>query len=403
MTRTLPALAAMSLAAAALAAATLWLATEPGPRTLARPAASTGSALAQVRQLLARNGQRPRGDLVVLTATPAELQAVADQVARMAGGAARVRLGAGELAIQVSLPLSRLPGQRWLNVDLELRDGATLPQVGQLHIGRLWLPAPLAEPALALALRWWDPGADGAPPLHGMIRGAQWRPFQARIDLAWQADTAQLQRLHAYHDHLVQLTSAGPDAISLPALMAPLFLLAQQRSQAGGNAAAENRAALLTLALYASGRPIKALLPAARNWPALPQRQVLLNERIDFPQHFLVSAALAAEAGGPVADAIGLMKEVGDARFGSGFSFNDLAADLAGSRFGRQAVDAPEQLQAQLAGGFEAALVMPDLSDLPEFLPQAEFQARFGGVGGPAYEQLLGRIDARVAALGLYR
>ena len=40
------------------------------------------------------------------------------------------------------------------------------------------------------------------------------------------------------------------------------------------------------------------------------------------------------ESTGALAQAIGLAKEVADARAGSGFSFNDMAANLAGTRFG---------------------------------------------------------------------
>jgi hypothetical protein len=55
--------------------------------------------------------------------------------------------------------------------------------------------------------------------------------------------------------------------------------------------------------------------------------ELRLRGRLDFPQHLLISAALAAEGGGPLADAIGLYKEVADARHGSGFSFNDIVIE----------------------------------------------------------------------------
>jgi len=127
----------------------------------------------------------------------------------------------------------------------------------------------------------------------------------------------------------------------------------------------------------------------------------VLGDRIDFAQHFLVSAAIAARAGGPLADVLGLAKEVSDARDGSGFSFNDLAVNRAGVRLGEVAVADPARLAGWLAAGVRDADLMPDVSDLPEFLPEAAFVARYGGIGAPAYEALVAEIEARVVALPL--
>ena len=67
----------------------------------------------------------------------------------------------------------------------------------------------------------------------------------------------------------------------------------------------------------------------------MPHRR--LQARPAGPRHLLISAARAAEGGGPLSDAIGVYKEVSDSRGGSGFSFNDLAADRAGTRLGLRA------------------------------------------------------------------
>ena len=45
----------------------------------------------------------------------------------------------------------------------------------------------------------------------------------------------------------------------------------------------------------------------------------------------------------------------------------------------------------------------PKVKDLPEFMNPAEFKRRFGGVGEPAYVEQVKEIEARVAALPLYR
>ena len=46
---------------------------------------------------------------------------------------------------------------------------------------------------------------------------------------------------------------------------------------------------------------------------------------------------------------------------------------------------------------------MPDVSDLPEFMPEAEFKRRYGGIGAPAYNNMMAKIEARVASRPLLR
>jgi hypothetical protein len=213
------------------------------------------------------------------------------------------------------------------------------------------------------------------------------------------------QRLRAYQERLAELTrdDAGRTR-SVATLLSPLFSLAAERTAQGGDAAAENRAALLTLTFYANHRPLGMLVPAAyqwaRPWPAVVQ----LRQRQDFALHFLISAVIAAEAGTPLADAVGLWKELADARSGgSGFSFNDLAADRAGTRFGELAVGDPALLQRRIAAGVSDADLLPQVSDLPEHLPEAVFVARYGGVGGAGYQRLLAAIESRIDALPVFQ
>jgi len=189
----------------------------------------------------------------------------------------------------------------------------------------------------------------------------------------------------------------------LAELVGPLFALAAERSAAGQDAVAENRAALAVLTMYALNRPVASVLPPARGWPRARPLQLLLHGRSDFPLHFLVSAALATEGTTPLSQAIGLYKELADARRGSGFSFNDMAANLSGTRFGERLVREPQAMQQRLARGVGDAELVPPVDDLPEFLPEAEFRARYGGVGQPAYEAVLVDIRRRIDALPLLR
>ena len=184
----------------------------------------------------------------------------------------------------------------------------------------------------------------------------------------------------------------------------PLFALAAQRGAADGNALAENRAALRVLTFYANDRPLGLLLPDAYDWPRPRPMSVTLRQREDLALHFLISAVISAEAGSPLADTVGLWKELSDARQGgSGFSFDDLAADRAGTRLGERAVRDPAALQARLAAGLTDADLLPPIGDLPTQLSEKQFARRFGAVGSAAYNRVLADIEARIDALPLLR
>ena len=45
--------------------------------------------------------------------------------------------------------------------------------------------------------------------------------------------------------------------------------------------------------------------------------------------------------------------------------------------------------------------LMPQVADLPESMSAQEFRQRFGGVGAPAYRQMMDNIEARLDGLSL--
>jgi len=60
-------------------------------------------------------------------------------------------------------------------------------------------------------------------------------------------------------------------------------------------------------------------------------------------------------------------------------------------------------MQERLGRGFALDDFFPEASDLPEGLQDADLQARYGGVGGTAYQEVLGEIERRVADCAAYR
>ena len=324
-------------------------------------------------------------------------------------------IGAGHLQLQGSLPLPRNPFGGWLNVELQARQTRGLPQLERLRLGRLDVPPALAAwAAWRVAAHYGLDGWQQADVLSVQLV----RLLPRRLDLvyAWGPDAgaqvlaallpeSEHARLRVYAAELAQVARALPagEAQSLSQLLPPMFELARRRSAAGQDPALENRAALLVLGMVANGIGLGALLPERREELAAHPIRVTLAGRPDSPQHFLVSATLAAESGTPLADLIGLYKELSDARSGSGFSFNDMAANRAGTRLGALAVGDPARLQQRLAAGLSEADFMPDVSDLPEGMNETEFRRRFGGTGTAAYRRLMDDIEQRLGATPLYR
>jgi|CXWL01.1.fsa_nt_gi hypothetical protein len=334
---------------------------------------------------------------------------------RWLGAASHVTLERGGATVRLSSHLPPNPFGRWLNVELRVVETGGLPAIDFIYLGRLPVPAWLAERAwLRLVER---AGLQDELRLAAeVVRRIQFMPQQMQVFYAWRGDSserllaaltppAEQQRLRAYADRLVELAAREAPAWQAPLtrLLAPMFALARSRTADGGDAAAENRAAILALTLFANGRGVAAMLPAARAWPTARPLRLTLAGRDDSALHFLVSAALAAEGTGPLSRAVGLYKEVADSRGGSGFSFSDMAANRAGARMGEMAVQSPQRLQALVAQGVSESDLLPQAADLPQSLPEAEFLRRYGGVGAPAYTTMMGEIDRRVGALSLFR
>ena len=406
------------LALPILVIAMVWLCFQDAP-SVVRSVQLTPQDIENAKRIVAQQDPRKAnvGGPRTVAISEQELDLMLNYAAsRFGRGAARAELRPATVRLQASAEIPRSPFGRYVNVDAALRETGALPRFDHLQIGRLRVPPTVADYLLREGLRRMA-ATDRGELAADIVKGVSVADGRLTVTYVWSGEIeervravlvspADQARLRVYHDRLVETVAKAPNNVSLAALMPPLFQIVLERGGGGGDVAAENRAAIITLAFYVNGTGLAAIAPAATQWPQAARRTVTLAGRDDFPKHFLISAVIAAEAGSPLADAVGLYKEVDDSRGGSGFSFKDIAADRAGTRFGEIASPSPERarkLSQALASGVKEGDFMPDVAGLPESMPEAEFKRRYGGIGGRGYNKMMATIEARVASRPLLR
>jgi hypothetical protein len=126
-----------------------------------------------------------------------------------------------------------------------------------------------------------------------------------------------------------------------------------------------------------------------------------MRGRRDLCQHFVVSAALTELLNPAAAEAAGLLKERLDMAGVSGFSFADLAANLAGIAFAREVRRDPRAV-ARASVTFEVEEFVPDLAGLAEGLSKERFEADYGSETDPRFRKALDEVRKRVRELPGY-
>ena len=398
----------------------IYLSTEKQP-LVTGIAQFTPAHIDRAKHILSRNDPRKMkaGVLRTITISQEDLDLVVNYLANSYGkSSSHIDLQQGMASVRATVELPHNPIGRYLNIDAKFHETNALPRFEYLRIGKLPVPAFVANWLLQFGIKRLQASADyGAAA--DVIKHVSTSDEMLRIVFEWnEAVPNQLkallvppkeqERLKAYHERLVELSGkpGSKRKLRFNELMRALFELATQRTNNGANSAAENRAAIIVMAFYVNGKGLGAIIPAARQWPKPTSRNVTLGGRSDFSQHFTISAALASTAGSPLSDVIGLYKEIEDSHGGSGFSFNDIAADRAGTRFGELATtsdNGAQKVQRLLTAGLRESDIMPEVKDLPEYMQEIEFKRRYGGIGSPAYIKMTNEIERRIAALSLYR
>lgn len=409
MRRFLKWLAIILLLPLTVAAALILLATDP--QTLVdRGEAISPDSVAQAKQLLAANDpRRQQAGEIRTVAIPA---ALIDEGINYAAGRYFHARGALALVedtgeVRITFPL---PGRRYLNLRALAHTVDGKLHIVDARIGAISVPPALVEFVFAKAVtalgfnREWLMAENA-------IQHISFNQAQAAVSVTYVWEPGILDRARAVAlspDDIARLREARLALAALVAHRAPgsrikLSEVIKAMLPASGDQIKQGRATLLVLSSHLADKDLAALVPAARNWPGVRWVNITLAGRHDLAQHFVISAALAAWAGEPVADAIGLYKELEDARRGSGFSFIDLAADRAGTRFGETLLRNPKALQEKTKGELSDEQLLPAVGDLPEYLHEPEFKRRFTSHESPQFKAMTHEIERRLNTLPLYR
>lgn len=320
----------------------------------------------------------------------------------------------------------RLPSNpigRYINIDILLLPSAGI-EIEHVKVGSLSIPGNVALKSL-LALANWYTSSDIATQFVEQVEHVSM--FPQKMVLAVRPLDQFLKDLNAmkqgvggsgdeelrlrtayYLKNLSELqVSQKPRPQSLAKYIGPLFTWARQRSSYE-TAAHENEAAIMALAIFAGHHRFANLVGDVQpieGKVALPKASAMLRFRSDLNQHFIFSAAINILSKQGLSIAIGEFKELMDrSQDGSGFSFVDLAADIAGVEFASVATD-PESaylVQGLLAGQFSEGVFFPSIGGLPEGLRKAEFTKQFKQVDSREYKKMVAEIHRRIAILPIH-
>ncbi len=410
-----------------------WLSLEPAPLPFEAARVTSAEKRRLVREIRSKSPTSlEEGQTQTLRLTEHDLNALLSWGLSLGSPQrkAQVRLArdVASLSVSARVPLGA-EGPRYLNVVMTggagITDGSLRLEVDRCQVGSLEVPRWVLRPALFMvrslvrhdrrsklfleATRRMAVEPNALELTYGPVRV----PPDLRRTLFRPAGVSEevLASTQTQVDHLLAVAPSLPRAqLSFGWCFETAFALARERSL-HSNPIVENRAAVFALGTLLGHRRVGEFLGSIfpeDDDPALRGAlyRVTLRGRSDWTKHFCVSAVIAILSDAAVSDAAGLLKEELDADTGgSGFSFGDLIADRAGTVFGACATRdeaSARALQDRLARGFRVDEFFPPAADLPEGIPDAELQSRYGGVGGERYRHLVEEIERRVAACAAY-
>ena len=326
--------------------------------------------------------------------------------------------------LHVSYHSQSLPGDGTINMQVTILPGDQL-LIGHVMVGSLHVPGWLATKATIAFLDYYTQ-SDIASRTVAQVKRVEMTDNLVKVSLGPMdailkglnevrlgIGSGQNEPLRAATQHYLKFLDYLPidshvPGQSLGLYLSPLMKEAAKRSK-NGDPVSENEAAIMALATYAGHHRFANFVGDVQpheGRAALPYYRPVLSERTDLTQHFLYSAAIKLLSRKGISAAIGEFKELMDRDHdGSGYSFADLAADMAGIKFAEMAVNPSyaSELQQRVASSTEEEIFFPVITDLPEGITRDQFDQIFGEIDSPKYRQMISFIEARLDVLPAYR
>ncbi len=336
----------------------------------------------------------------------------------------RGRAMVGDDAIRITASI-KVPGGKWLNGQIAVAASERGLDVRSVSLGRFELPAAAVVPLVRFGLNivfGGDVGTILTTSIDGIAindktvsvgiglsdadRETLTTSVQTTIQNVADVNVEEVRAFYASLDEAVKAGRAGVSSSTTGYLRLMVELVHENAPK--GDQASIRQSALLALAIYCGHPKVERFIGdvVAKNQRGKPTKcaATTLGGRRDLRQHFIISAGLEAASNGAVAFTIGEFKELLDSsRGGSGFSFDDLAADRTGIRFAsvllKSDVSAWPELADKLSGETD---VFPGIAGLPAGLSKSEFERRYGDVDSDAYNEVLADIERRIDALAFF-
>ncbi|MDD5462130.1 MAG: hypothetical protein PHG00_10955 [Methylococcales bacterium] len=380
----------------------------------------TRNDIARAKKILHEGSKTKPDEIGTIELSEADLNLAANYLLnRYSKSAVKVELKDNMLRFIVTMTLPKNSLGQYLNISFRLGndDEIELPSLKKFKVGKLLIPARFAAFVIKKVIHHTSLNEYFMLATHPVkyvkideqkitiiYFSSLENLIKTRNFLTQSGNSAESD---IYQQKLAEII-AGHDPkwrLSLAELLKPLFELAYQRSTLD-TAIEENKMAIMTVNNYVNKKETKNLLSTSAPKPATEQQySTFLYKRIDLAQHFIGSAAITASVNGQAAQVAGEEKELRDAQGGSGFSFIDLAADKAGTRFGEMATSSPEsarKTQKAMSEIKDYSDFMPDPRDLPEHMDETEFKQRYQSIDSPAYQEIVKLIDDRISATPIY-
>jgi hypothetical protein len=332
---------------------------------------------------------------------------------RFSKGKALIALKDHKIRFAVTATLPENPLGKYVNISFRLghEDGNPLPTLTKFKAGKLLLPSKVAAWVIETAIKHTSLNEYfllATDPIKAVTIDDDkitltYHPSRTTLKTARDLlthDSSSKEHGNVYQGKIARIVKAhDPNwRLSLADLLQPLFALAFQRSSLE-TAIEENRIVINTINDYVNSTE-SGVKPPSPYYPAY------LYKRIDLAQHFIGAAAITASVNSQVAQVFGEEKELQDAQSGSGFSFVDLTADKAGTRFGDLATANPNsarKMQQAMSTIKDYTDFMPDPRTLPEHMDEATFKKRYGTINSADYEKVSKEIDALIAATPIFK